>query len=416
MITQEEILERLNQLTLRYNLTWRDVKYDADKAVIKINNFMGTVYPKMSLVLTHPQATYTFRSESIEVPYFPENYIHTVVIPYIASEVLARDEEFTTIYNKYMMEVEDGLFQMFQNEFNRVPLAYRQQPDQGVFFGTDTALSILSHNSDRGLPVYKFKVHYYVNEDAIVFTPGTEWIDTSEAFLYDEVATVRDFTDLIVFDHRGLYSYEFRGWTKDITARQTPTVAPGTTITMITDVHLYAVWLKTPTLKVNALGEVTMNHYHVSTNPNVPNITNLLTRLDIPEVYEGRTVRVLTGTAFNNQENLQEVYIPKTVVLIKTLAFNLFKGDTVLFDNSTTELITIETDAFANLENLSSIILPLTVTVVNGGAFTLGSIPFTFFVRRGLPLPDGWATSNNFSNSTNWYNGNNVTVVYNYNG
>ena len=46
-------------------------------------------------------------------------------------EILARDEEFTTIFNKYAAEVEEGLFNMFQNEFNRA--FFLDKSDQGAF-------------------------------------------------------------------------------------------------------------------------------------------------------------------------------------------------------------------------------------------------------------------------------------------
>jgi hypothetical protein len=134
MLTQQNIVDRLNQLTLRYNLTWSDIKYDADKAIIRINDFLGAKFPLMSDVLLSPQSTYTARVDEVDTPFFNESYIHSVVIPFIAMEVLARDEEFTTIYNKYATEVEEGLFSMFQREFNKVPLVFRQSPmDGGIF-------------------------------------------------------------------------------------------------------------------------------------------------------------------------------------------------------------------------------------------------------------------------------------------
>src|SRR5574344_456554 len=94
MVTLQGLVDRLNQLTLRYNLTWDQIKYDADKAIVKINNYMGTKYPPMSEVLLHSGATYTINAAGARIEIFPEEYIHSVVIPYIAMEILARDEEF----------------------------------------------------------------------------------------------------------------------------------------------------------------------------------------------------------------------------------------------------------------------------------------------------------------------------------
>ena len=70
-MTQQEMLNRLNQLTLGYNLTWQDVHYDADKAINKINNYLGTIYPSMSSVLLSPDSSYTVRVDGVDHPYFP---------------------------------------------------------------------------------------------------------------------------------------------------------------------------------------------------------------------------------------------------------------------------------------------------------------------------------------------------------
>ena len=134
MTTQSDLVHRLNQLTLRYNLTWYDISRDADNAITHINNFMGTKYPPMSVYMNRPDGTYRFRASKRNVEIFPDRYIHSVVIPYIAIQILARDEEFTQVYQKYQQDLDDGLYQMFQNEFNRVPYEFRQNPDQGVSF------------------------------------------------------------------------------------------------------------------------------------------------------------------------------------------------------------------------------------------------------------------------------------------
>ena len=60
MLTQQELIDRLNQLTLRYNLTWFDIKFDADKAINKINSFLGAKYPKLSSYMISPTDTYSF--------------------------------------------------------------------------------------------------------------------------------------------------------------------------------------------------------------------------------------------------------------------------------------------------------------------------------------------------------------------
>ena len=131
---QIDIINELNKMVIGYNITWDMIKYDADRAIMKINAHLGAEYPMMSEIMLSPEHRYVLSYKNVDTPIFPERYILTVVIPFIATEVLARDEEFTTIYNKYAMDFENGLFDMFQNEFNRVPLVFRQDPDIGVFF------------------------------------------------------------------------------------------------------------------------------------------------------------------------------------------------------------------------------------------------------------------------------------------
>lgn len=131
---RKELVDELNRLTLRYNLTWEDVKSDADKAIAQINNSLGANYPPLSERFTNDDSTYTDRVEGIDVPVIKDIYFHTVVVPFIALEVLARDEEFTTIFSKYQQDLMTGKFQMFSNEFNHVPDTYKRTRVEGVFF------------------------------------------------------------------------------------------------------------------------------------------------------------------------------------------------------------------------------------------------------------------------------------------
>lgn len=131
---RKEIIAELNRLTLHYNLTWDDVKGDADKAIHEINFLMGTAYPEMSHVLLTDSSEYVIRSDDGDIEIIKPIYIRTVVVPYIAMEVLARDEEFTTIYSKYQMEYQNNKFIMFSNEFNNVPVRFKRNVPAGVFF------------------------------------------------------------------------------------------------------------------------------------------------------------------------------------------------------------------------------------------------------------------------------------------
>ncbi len=240
MITQQAIVDEINRLTLQYNITWLDILIDADKAITKINNFIGTKYPSMSSVLDAPTRTYAFRSGveedgPVDTPYFPDEHIYGVVIPFIAMEVLARDEEFTTVYNKYANDLEDGLFQMFQKEFNRVPLAFRQNPDAGVFFAADSALSEVARNGEADLPVYKFKVHYHINQEDIALG-DIRFVEDTRAYLYEDTTVVKGWnTELISAD--GIKVYSFTGWSRDPNSVADAECAVGTEITLLTDVH-----------------------------------------------------------------------------------------------------------------------------------------------------------------------------------
>ena len=164
-MTQQDIVNQLNRLAVGYNITWEDIKYDADRAIMNINNRLGAKFPMMSQVLVGSNVSYELDTAYGSVPIIDDKYILTVIIPFIASEVLARDEEFTTIYNKYLMDYENGLFDMFQYEFNRIPLAFRQSKDVGVFFGYDTPQRKIHDTIEKNLPLFKFKIYYHLNVD-----------------------------------------------------------------------------------------------------------------------------------------------------------------------------------------------------------------------------------------------------------
>lgn len=131
---RKELVDQLNRLTLRYNLRWSDIKSDADKAINQVNNFLGAEYPLLSERMLNDESTYTDRVGEADVPIIKDQYFLSVIIPFIAMEILARDEEFTTIYNKYQQEYEIGRFEMFKNEFNFIPDRYKRQRAGGVFF------------------------------------------------------------------------------------------------------------------------------------------------------------------------------------------------------------------------------------------------------------------------------------------
>lgn len=131
---RSELITELNRMTLRYNLTWSDIKSDADKAIHQVNNLLGTDYPMLSKIMLSDNSEYSERVDDEDVPIIKDVYFYSVIIPFMAMEILARDEEFTTIFSKYQQEYMQGKFQMFSNEFNHVPDRYKRERVEGVFF------------------------------------------------------------------------------------------------------------------------------------------------------------------------------------------------------------------------------------------------------------------------------------------
>lgn len=129
-----DIVNELNRLTLRYNLTWEDVKVDADKAIYQVNNLLGVNYPMLSERMLNDYSEYVDRVDEEDIPIIKDVYFYSVIIPFMAMEILSRDEEFTTIFSKYQQEFMQGKFQMFSNEFNHVPDRYKRGRVEGVFF------------------------------------------------------------------------------------------------------------------------------------------------------------------------------------------------------------------------------------------------------------------------------------------
>lgn len=436
-MTQQELIDRLNQLTLHYNLTWFDIKYDADKAIAKINSFMGAQYPKMSVVLTHPEASYTVRVSqyrnlitdavcldsqdgacalvAVDHPIFPEEYMHSVVIPFIAMEILARDEEFTTIYNKYAAELEDGLFNMFQREFNKVPLVFRQQPDQGVFFASDTAQGRVTHNNLKDLPVFKFRVHYHINNDEIVFSAGLKFTEDTRAYLYGDIATVKGW-NIDMINYIGTQAYHFKGWARNKNEVMTTLILAGAQLTMMSDVHLYAQWDVINTLAITAAGVVSIKDTYK------PSLTYLLVpdRINNIPVTEIKTDFILNTLNGNHANNLMTIILPKYLKHIQAGAFNGFQGTDIVLPETPITLtypgISIDANAFMSTPNLREITLPLNVHQVAANAFpaVVNKNLIIRCRRLEVPTPDGWASS--------WYAGSNpavnytVEVVWGYNG
>lgn len=432
MITQQEIVDRLNQLTLRYNITWQDIKYDADKAITKINNFMGTKYPKMSEILLSADSTYTLgyseqQDNDGDVVYgdyrpgrvyeiFPEEYIHSIVIPFIAMEILARDEEFTTIFNKYAAEVEEGLFNMFQNEFNRVPFIFRQNPDQGVFFPSGSSVGKrIRHNLKEDMPTFKFRVYYHINNPEITLGSGVQFISDNNAYLYQEEAIIKGIPEETFYiSADGTKAFYFNGWTRgrnQFTGKNTV----GDTIKMISDVHLYAQWREVSTLSVES-GEVSIKSKYA------PHIINLV----IPETFfDYDTVVSLADNFAAESPFLERIVLPKNLRIIPDDCFAGFLGREIIFPerklSENDPGISIGTRAFHNTPNLTYIYLPYCVTVISESAFPSRDVEGVVLPKMIIAcerlednVPKGW--EKNEEGESTWYTPGYYTVRWGYSG
>lgn len=360
-MTQQDIVNRLNQLTLRYNLTWQDVKYDADKAIAKINNYLGTTYPKMTEILVSPEHSYTLRDKGVDVEIFPDIYIHSVVIPYIATEVLARDEEFTTVYNKYLMEMEDGLFNMFQTEFHIVPDVFRQRHDVGVFFPSYTKHGKRQLKQAPKTFKASFRVHYHVNNENILFSSMPP--DDYNLYDYGDKATLLDVFDKPFISIDGVTMYTFSGWAYNKDVNPSTIMEANAEITIKSDVHLYAVWEKSYTLNITSNGVITIKEGYI----------DVLTNLEIPDVLHGVYVTVIPEEFTDGASNLKRIVLPKYLRTIQESAFSGYTGREIIFkkriltQNDTG--ISIGANAFSGTVNMTEVFLPYAVSAIATNAF-----------------------------------------------
>lgn len=312
-MTQQDIINELNKRVIGYNINWQMIKYDADQAIMKINSYLGAEYPMMSKIMMSPKHRYTLTVNGVERPIFPERYILTVVIPFIATEVLARDEEFTTIYNKYAMDFENGLFDMFQNEYRKVPLQFRQDPDVGVFFTSDTPDKC--KELDKNLPEFKFNIYYHFNFNEY---PHVQQFTCDEIkYAYGKEAIIKSpVIDSFIQDH---YCMEFKHWCTSPLDIDNIKYDPGDTITVEHDMHLYAIWDKVDILE-NATGVVNIKEDYKKA------ITNLV----IPNFVDGVLVTTIPDE-FDKDTSLISVTLPKTDLYIKQGAFTNPKLQTLVF-------------------------------------------------------------------------------------
>lgn len=384
-MTLQEIINILKSYAITTRISWDVVKYDADKAIYKINDYMGTCYPKMSDVLMSPEHSYSFMCGNKSIPIIPDRYIVSIVIPYIASEILAREEEFTTIYNKYIMEVEDGLFTMFQNEFNNVPIMFRQQVGTGVFFENQQSYPQPHINT------YGFHVYYHTN-----LNEDNKYIQSfnldHRTYTYKDTVTIQPVGQSVVINSDlGYYCYIFKGWTRDPrVVTSSDLLQEGDTIDApLMDIHLYAVWDKQLTI------DVINNSVYIKED-----YKDLITNLRIPAIINGTPIKTIPTGFSLDVPNLTSVILPKTLERIKNKAFVGYNG-TVQFPTVSTSGISIESDAFTVSCNIPNIYLPITIISIDTGAFMCTTTFYCEFTEGNEPDDwlNGWCTEDS---EINW--------------
>lgn len=385
-MTLQEILNILNRYNLNTRVTWELIKYDADKAVDKINDYLGTCYPKMSDILQSPNHSYSVTIKNKRIPIFPDRYILSIVIPFIASEILARDEEYTTVYNKYIMEVEDGLFAMFQNEFNRVPLAFRQSADDGVFFEESVPQAKIALTREENLPVIEFRVHYHINLEPLdaIHYGSIPFTEDTNIYNFNSSIVVNDITNPVVINHHfGYYAYKFQGWTQNPRI-VTHLLKAGDIIEHpYEDIHLYAVWTKDLTVTATD-GSISIKDEY---RPH-------LTTLRVPSIINHVSITTLNEEFNKDCTKLKKVVLPKTLQVLNANTFVGFKGDLVFPEyNYITEspTITIKSEAIDSTCKLDYVNIPYSVKVMEPLAF---NCPTTFYCEiLKQNRPTDWAVS-----------------------
>lgn len=401
-MTQQRIVDIINATGITQRISWNNIKYDADKAIHKINAYLGANYPEISKIMLSPQHTYSIRVGNKAIPIFPYRYFHTVIIPYIITEILSREEEFTTIYNKYLLELEDGLFEMFQNEFNRIPKEFKQSDDVGIFLSDPVFTGGTSHilypteqnpldqclkrpingHLNNSEPLFTFRVHYHVNNDKVVLTKRFTF--DSEVYKWGDEATVLGVSENTLLSITGAEVYTFKGWSEDPRI-VTGLVQPDDSVTFsedeyLSDVHLYAIWEVTPTLTYSSAGFIISEEYG-----------HLLTSLTIPDFSAGHPVSILGSDFDRNAPNLQFVKLPSTLTKICADAFSVdglvvqFPTYDYLYKRPN---ITIASDAFKN--KMEYVYIPYSVQIMESGAFTK---THTFGCEvLDTSIPEGWAS------------------------
>lgn len=249
LLTKQNIVSRINQLQTNYRVKWEDIYIDLDMAINKINDYMGTKYPPVSSILddfSEPEKTYSYRAGGTDVEFFPNKYFMNIVIPFVVIQLLARDEEFTTIYSKYLQDIEENLLFMTANEINNVPSHLIDVP-KGVYFPNPDPM--FKQNPEKyfnrkiEMPIPRIKVNYSWGDIKNGFVSRPLPIDQNSYeinSLYTPIVmTTNDFNTVIV-DEYGTVIATFIGWSLEKQGTEQEVISGYITLTQ--DVTLYAVF------------------------------------------------------------------------------------------------------------------------------------------------------------------------------
>lgn len=399
-MTQQEIVDYVNRLTVGYHINWYDIQYDADKAILRINAFLGTSYPPMSKILRGREDTYSLVTNGKRRDIFPDMYIVTVVIPFVAMEVLSRDEEFTTVYNKYAQDVEDGLFTMFQNEYNRVPQCFRQSKDVGVFFEKDSYANKFHPNSPYldnkkcEHNNFTFRVNYHYNlDDAII----TEQVYDNCQYEYGTNVKIKEPNIKTIHSSDGLCVYTFEGYSY---SKDDYNIISDDEISFIeSDIDLYMQWKRV------SLFDCSNDEFNCKSTDT--NILKGIKHLVVPVAINGRLVKSINKNMISQLTNLQSIKLPETLTIIKSGTFTNFKGDTIELAD-TMAACELENNAFnLSSSNVYDLVIPTRYIPKNSSTI--------FTTNKKLTIKFRTLKENSSFNDTVYFNGD-IIKEWGYNG
>lgn len=208
--------------------------------------------------------------------------------------------------------------------------------------------TIPNYNLSSPLPVARYRINYYINNDEVTVPPPTD----NQTYLMGDTAVCAGLsTSTYYYSVDGVWAYRWVGWSLNSTSNIARYLA-GQEITMTSaDINLYAVWDKTCVLAVTPEGRVTINIPHHG-GPQT---------LIIPE-YIGPVRTHIIGKAAFSGSTIRDIVIPPSITDIEEHAFKQWYGGTIRFIDAdvTTKYPSLKLHGavFADTMSLIEIILP----------------------------------------------------------